>query len=163
MHLYPLTYSLPLGLPVFLLTLVVCSCASTHKAVKTDELTSTAPKLVGRIASIPPERKFVLIQSYGPWDTPMGTILTTRGEQDRTANLLFTGEKLGHFAAADIQSGTVERGDAVYSRHVPKPSDESLPTASDGPMPSGAATDTLPDPAQEPILPDTADHSQLPE
>jgi hypothetical protein len=50
-----------------------------------------------------------------------GQILTTRGPENRTANLRTTGEKLGEFAAADIQSGAVEPGDAVYLQHVPKP------------------------------------------
>lgn len=79
------------------------------------------PKLVGRVASIPTDKRFVLIQSYGKWEIAAGTILTTRGPEDRTANLLATGEVLGEFAAADIQSGILEVGDAVYFRHVPKP------------------------------------------
>jgi hypothetical protein len=79
------------------------------------------PKLVGRIASVPADKRFVLIQSYGKWNVEAGSILTTRGADDRTANLLVTGESLGHFAAADVQSGSLEVGDAVYSRHVPKP------------------------------------------
>lgn len=79
------------------------------------------PKLVGRIASIPADKRFVLIQSYGKWEVESGRILTTRGLDDRTANLRTTGETLGEFAAADLQSGTVEVGDAVYSQHVPKP------------------------------------------
>lgn len=80
------------------------------------------PELVGRIASIPADKRFVLIQSYGSWKIETGTILTARGLDERTANLLVTGEKLGQFAAADIQSGSVEIGDAVYSQHLPKPS-----------------------------------------
>jgi len=80
-----------------------------------------APKLVGRIASIPHDKRFVLIQSYGKWTVETGAILTTRGPDDRTANLLATGESLGEFSAADLQAGLVEVGDAVYSRHVPKP------------------------------------------
>lgn len=79
------------------------------------------PKLVGRIASIPADKRFVLIQSYGKWEVAAGTILTTRGPEERTANLLATGEALGEFAAADLQSGLLEVGDAVYFRHIPKP------------------------------------------
>jgi hypothetical protein len=95
---------------------------NTDKAEKNSESTkSEAPKLVGRIASIPAHRRFVLIQSYEKWNVEAGTILTTRGPEARTANLLATGESLGQFAAADLQSGLVEVGDAVYSRHVPKP------------------------------------------
>ena len=80
-----------------------------------------APKIIGRIASIPADKRFVLIQSYGKWTIETGTILTTRGPNDRSANLLATGESMGEFAAADLQSGVVEVGDGVYSQHVPKP------------------------------------------
>jgi hypothetical protein len=109
-----------LGLAVLALT--GCAAFKTDKPDKTEETPkSEAPKLVGRIASIPAHRRFVLIQSYDKWDVEAGTILTTRGPDARSANLLATGESLGQFAAADLQSGLVEVGDAVYSRHVPKP------------------------------------------
>jgi len=104
------------------LALTACAAFQREKTDPEEEKTSQErPELVGRIASVPPDRRFVLIQSYGTWIIESGTILTTRGLDERTANLLVTGEKLGHFAAADIQSGTVEIGDAVYSRHVPNP------------------------------------------
>jgi hypothetical protein len=89
--------------------------------------TPTAPKLVGRIASIPAHKRFVLIQAYEKWNVETGSILTTRGPDDRTANLRATGESLGQFAAADLQSGTLEVGDAVYSQHVPKPQEPESP------------------------------------
>jgi hypothetical protein len=92
------------------------------------------PRLVGRIASIPADKRFVLIQSYGKWQVAAGTILTTRGPEERTANLLATGEALGEFAAADIQSGLLEVGDAVYLRHVPKP--VTPPPSEDTPEPA---------------------------
>ena len=85
------------------------------------------PRLDGRIASIPPDKRFVLIQSFGKWTAEPGTILTTRGADQRSANLLVTGEALGQFAAADLQSGHIELGDAVYSQHVPKPPAASEP------------------------------------
>jgi hypothetical protein len=88
---------------------------------KEEKPPSDAPKLVGRIASIPADKRFVLIQSYGSWEISQGELLTTRGPEERSANLLVTGESLGQFAAADLQSGAVEVGDAVYSRHTPKP------------------------------------------
>ena len=77
------------------------------------------PRLVGRVATIPAERKFVLIQSYGKWEVATGSILATRGTEGRAANLRVTGEKLGQFAAADIQSGTLEIGDGVYTTISP--------------------------------------------
>ncbi|WP_234043234.1 hypothetical protein [Luteolibacter yonseiensis] len=88
---------------------------------KEEKPVDEGPKLVGKIASIPADRRFVLIQRYGEWQAEAGVILTTRGPEGRTANLRVTGEKLGEFAAADLQAGTLEKGDAVYSQHVPKP------------------------------------------
>ncbi len=109
---------------LLLCCLLIPACAATKKEKADEEKPKTmvaGPKLVGRIASVPADKRFVLIQSYGPWAIETGRILTTRGPDNRTANLRTTGEKLGEFAAADIQAGTVEVGDAVYSQHVPKP------------------------------------------
>ncbi|MES2659250.1 MAG: hypothetical protein V4689_11585 [Verrucomicrobiota bacterium] len=108
------------------ISVVATSCGPTKaKPDSPKEEPKTAPvegpKLVGRVASVPAEKKFILIQSYGAWEGEPGQILTTRGPENRTANLKITGEKLGEFAAADIQSGLVEVGDAVYFQHVPKP------------------------------------------
>lgn len=98
--------------------LVLVSCATKEPEEKPK---AEPPRLVGRIASIPPDKRFVLIQSFGKWIAEPGAILTTRGADQRSANLLVTGEALGQFAAADLQSGQVELGDAVYSQHIPKP------------------------------------------
>lgn len=146
----------------------ISSCSSWLPAKKTEPKTEAKSlTLIGRVASLPPDRKFVLIQSYGRMNLDAGAILTTRGSDDRTANLKVTGEKMGQFAAADIQSGTVELGDAVYSLHVPKPvpvpaaptgttpaapgetSDRSTPAP---PIPSGesAPLPDLPEPMPEP-------------
>jgi hypothetical protein len=111
-------------------TLVTCaltSCSWFSKDEKTKE--TPRPQLVGRIASIPAGRTFVLIQSYGKWEVPTGTILTTRGPDERAANLLVTGESVAQYAAADLQSGTVEIGDAVYQ--LPKPSTKPSTPKSD--------------------------------
>jgi hypothetical protein len=148
-HLLPVTR---ITLNAFLLiavALIACSCTTIQDAQEVENPKDTPPELVGIIASIPPDRKFVLIQSYGPWDVSIGSILTTRGEQGRTANLLFTGEKLGQFAAADIQSGTVERGDGVYTLHIPKPMAESLPAPTDTPT----TNETTPEEISDPALP----------
>lgn len=65
---------------------------------------------------------FVLIQSFGSWNVDTGSILTTQGPDGRAANLLVTGEKLGQYAAADIQSGSLEIGDGVYAvTKIPRP------------------------------------------
>lgn len=92
------------------------SCADKPEEKPTEKTEEKEmPKIVGRIASIPADRKFVLIQVYGTWDVSAGSILTTQGPDGRAANLLATGEKLGQYAAADIQSGTLEIGDGVYT------------------------------------------------
>jgi len=106
---------------------MIAACAAfksgkpAQEKTKKPETTSTAPRLIGKVASIPAGKRFVLIQSFGKWNIETGSILTSRGEDERTANLLATGESLGEFAAADVQSGTIEVGDGVYSRHVPTP------------------------------------------
>ena len=106
------------------LALPACGLFSKHREKpKTDANKPVAegPKLIGRIASVPADKRFVLIRGYGRWEATTGEILTTRGSQGRSANLRTTGENLGEFAAADIQSGVVELGDAVYSQPVSKP------------------------------------------
>lgn len=107
-----------------ILILSMPSCAwikkifTHHKKEKTE--TKATPRLIGRVASVPPGGKFVLIQTYGKVKFEPGTILTTRGNDRRTANLRVTGESLAEFSAADIQSGKAEIGDAVYTVHAPQ-------------------------------------------
>jgi hypothetical protein len=98
------------------LCLFLTACADKPEETptkKTDD--ESKPRLVGRVASIPADRTFVLIQSYGTWTVETGSILTTQGPEGRAANLLATGEKLGQYAAADIRTGTLEIGDGVYT------------------------------------------------
>lgn len=135
-----------------------CSCAAWKRSGAEQDKTparpaSTAPALIGRIASVPQAQGFALIQSYGPWKAAIGTILTTRGPEQRSANLRVTGESLGRFAAADIQSGSVEVGDAVYSHHLPQPEAPTAeaPTQAPGSEPSLEQLPTLP----SEVLPDT--------
>ena len=126
------------SLPLLFATMIVSACGPTKLDKPKEETTKPvveAPKLVGRIASSPADKRFVLIQSYGKWVVESGRILTTRGPDERTANLRVTGETLGEFTAADLQSGSVGVGDAVYSQHVVKP--EPLLTSPEVPQPQG--------------------------
>ena len=115
MNLPPISPSLTLSLLLFI-SFFLSSCAD-----KVAETPASPPKakeearLVGRIASIQSSQNFVLIQSYGNWNTQTGAILATVGSNGRAANLKVTGEKIGQFAAADIKSGTLEVGDSVYT------------------------------------------------
>jgi hypothetical protein len=102
-------------LPLTLCALLF-SCAQKPEEKPTEKADAeTKPRLVGRVASIPADRKFVLIQSYGSWNVETGSILTTQGPEGRAANLIATGEKLGQYAAGDVRSGTLEVGDGVYT------------------------------------------------
>jgi len=125
--------------PSFILLLAASCCLGSCAATKKEKPRNTettvvneGPKLVGRIATVPADNRFVLIQSYGRWEVESGQILTTRGPDDRTANLRTTGEKLGEVSAADLQSGTVQVGDAVYSQHKVNP--PVLPTTPEVPQ-----------------------------
>jgi len=104
---------------------LLAGCATT----KDDDGKKKKPKaravLVGRVASVPTGRGFVLIQSYGAWAVPGGATVFScgdceagqgDGEEGRLANLLPSGEKMGQFVAADVRSGQVAVGDAVYYR-----------------------------------------------
>jgi hypothetical protein len=144
----------------FFLSFIFCtaSCSFFKKNQDEDEA-KPAPlpmkKLVGRIASIPPGQKFVLIQSYGKWERKAGEILTTQGEDKRAANLLATGEALGQYAAADIQSGQVEVGDAVFSQPpapTPPASEPATPSPA-SPDPKTAPAPVSDDPSESPLIP----------
>ncbi len=134
------------------LTISLAGCSLFEAGGRKDEKKESAPssKLVGRIASISNDRKFVMIQSYGSWNVPAGSILTSQGPDNRVANLRCSGEKLGQYAAADIQSGMPGSGDAVFtSPEVPtKPGETTTPKAPEGFTPSFNSGTT-----SEPTLP----------
>lgn len=128
------------GIPAAILALVLPCCSLFPEKEKKDSRKepATQSKLVGRIASVAVDRKFVMIQSYGPWSVPAGSILTTQGPDNRVSNLRCTGEKLGQYAAADIQSGLPQSGDAVFtSPELPsKPGESNSPKPPEGFTPS---------------------------
>jgi hypothetical protein len=115
---------------------LMLSCCAKKPTEKPQEKASdpNKPRLVGRIASISPDKKFALIQAYGTWNVETGKILASHGGNGRSANLLVTGEKLGQFAAADIQSGEIEIGDATYTAAiVPEKEDPAVMAESEIP------------------------------
>ncbi|MGJ8677964.1 MAG: hypothetical protein ACSHX0_10640 [Akkermansiaceae bacterium] len=67
----------------------------------------------GIVNKVNKEGGYVFIRRYYSLRLEPNDILESRGE-GRTANLYPTGETLGEHIAADIRSGTVEIGDAVY-------------------------------------------------
>ncbi len=134
---------------LFILRLVSCGNKSEPPPEK-PKIDPDAPRLVGRIASIPKERKFVLIQSYGSWNVATGSVLTTQGPDGRAANLLATGEKLGQYAAADLRSGTLEVGDGVYTAMKVKEQENSKPPEKSKATPEEAEPEEVKEPEPEP-------------
>jgi hypothetical protein len=96
-------------------TVLVAACATGEKAEE-EQQPVKRPVLVGRVASMPKDQDFVLLQSYGTWSVPPGTPVYCVGPEGRLANLLPTGEKMGQFVAADLRDGEVQVGDAVFYR-----------------------------------------------
>ncbi len=161
------------------LTALAGSCAKPEAPAPPPQ----GPRLVGRVASVSADQRFLLVECYGTWLEPEGSILTSRGDEGRTANLKVTGEILGRFAATDIESGMVKIGDAVYSRHKPKPkpAPETGPTPNPAggnanppssdpavvpPNPDPATSETMiapPDPPENPPIPSVTSESEMPE
>lgn len=96
------------------------SCAEKQKSEEPKpKAEAETMRLVARIQSRPGEKDFVLLEVYGKWTLAEGAHLYSYGADGRSASLELTGEKLGQFVAADIKSGQVDIGDAVYHRSKP--------------------------------------------
>lgn len=136
---------------IVLLPLILVGCAGDADQKKDEAKekpkVKLTPQLVARVQSRPGGKDFVLLEAYGKWSYPEGTLLYSYGENGRTAALETSGEKLGQFVAADVKSGSVEIGDGVYFRPVapvvkaidsaPEPVVKPSPTVA--PVPSPAA------------------------
>lgn len=93
------------------------ACGLLKKRVKVVQVNRDV-RLAGRVERVDSVSSYVLIRRYGAWKfDPEIEFAESRGE-GRTANLLPTGEKLGEYIAADIRSGSIEVGDAVYIRRL---------------------------------------------
>ena len=93
------------------------ACGSSPKEAAVSEIPVQQIRLAGRIQRVNDSSGFVLIRRYGGWHVGENEIVESRGE-GRTANLLPSGERLGEHIAADVRSGEVEVGDAVYIRKL---------------------------------------------
>ncbi|MEM1082893.1 MAG: hypothetical protein AAGI48_02130 [Verrucomicrobiota bacterium] len=107
----------------FRLAMLAClialpGCGFFGDDVEEPEATApTAPRLVGRIASVNEAQRFVLVEGFGEWRLGEGLLLSSVGPaSERTASLIASGERMGRFAAADWKSGDVQVGDQVYAR-----------------------------------------------
>lgn len=143
-----------------MLFLLLASCADKANDAETKpKAEAETMHLVARVQSRPGGKDFVLLEAYGKWILPEGTNLYSYGTDGRTAALVTSGEKLGQFLAADVKSGQVEIGDAVY--HRPKPgapatssagSAPAAPAAPESPkseeLPSSSVIEPVPLPSQ---------------
>jgi len=126
------------------LAFILTSCGSAPKEDVEDPDKAIPPeqKIIGRIASVSKAGKFVLIQKYGPGPLPTNPIYQSRGPDGRSASLRPSGERVRDFFAADLVSGTVEKGDAVIT-YLPTPKapddspleDENDPASRDPALP----------------------------
>jgi hypothetical protein len=99
------------------MSLMMAACATKEKnAAEPAKAEVDMMRLVARVQSRPGNKDFVLLEAYGKWTLEEGVHLYAYGSDGRTAILVTSGEKLGQFLAADVKSGQVEIGDAVYHR-----------------------------------------------
>lgn len=96
-----------------ILCLSFIGCAQKNKVDPEEKKPSPPPKLVGIVISKNTKKNYVLIEYYGTWKYEEQTELTTEAD-GRSGVLMTSGEKLGPYIAADIESGLVDVGDAVY-------------------------------------------------
>ena len=112
-------YCMSERLKCILLSMLCSFYASCGNTEVTEETKSpTAPRLVGRIASIHTEDGFALIEGFGDAVLTEGLLLSSRGENERSATMTVSGERMGRFTAADVKNGDIEVGDAVYARRI---------------------------------------------
>lgn len=100
-----------------LLALLLASCATKKEPEKDDSEPLKGPerRIVGRIASVSRAGQFVLIQRLGTGTLPGNMVYQSRGPDGRTASLKLSGERVRDFYAADLRSGTAQKGDAVVA------------------------------------------------
>lgn len=123
MRLGFIVYAMNKILSVLVIFIGVCflsACAGSKPVVEEKVDEPLRDKMVGRVASVNVEAKYVLIQRFGRLDIPDDSILYTLGSsaggEENVAGIKVTGERLGQFLAADIISGELKVGDAVYLR-----------------------------------------------
>ncbi len=113
-----------LGLATLVGIFFLSSCAGS-KPVEVEKVEPQRDRMVARVASVNIAANYVLIQRLGRLVVPEDSILYTLGTNtaegnNSPASIKVTGERLGQFLAADIMSGKLVVGDAVYLRTFEK-------------------------------------------
>lgn len=133
------------------IALLLSSCASNPEKEKPDKPEPPKQTVVGRIASVSKVGKFVLIQKYGHGLLPQSQIYQSRGPNNRSASLRPSGERVRDFFAADLLSGTVEKGDAVITYSTtPEEPDEEAEESPESPNENEPSNNEDPDPELTP-------------
>ena len=96
--------------------IILPSCGLLKKERQVESVKVQQP--VGIIDRVDTEEGYVFIRRYRAIRLRDGEIMESKGSSGRVANLIPTGEKLGERIAADIKSGEVVKGDAVYIREI---------------------------------------------
>ena len=104
----------------FMVSFLVTGCGLLKKKPKVI-LPDKDKRVAGRIEQVNESENYVLIRRYGPWRFDVSREVVVSFGEGRAGNLLPTGEKLGEHIAADIRSGSVGVGDAVYIRGIQNP------------------------------------------
>ncbi len=132
-------------LPILIL---LTSCTKNEPDVEEEK---PAPKItpqrqvVGRIASVAKNDRFVLIQKYGPGLLPPNFLYQSQGADGRTASLRPSGERVRDFYAADLISGSPQKGDAVIAIANPKKEEKEEKETDSENLDSTAETKQNPD------------------
>jgi len=104
--------------------MVSCATKTEPEQPEEEEKDKIPPsQVVGRISSVSPHGKFVLIQKFGAGKLPTTGIYQTIGEEGNYGSIRPSGERVRDFYAADITAGEIKSGDAVIFR--PMASDKS--------------------------------------
>ena len=78
-------------------------------------------RIVGEIASVHVEERFVLIKRYvQSGGFGQETLIASVSAEGVTCSLVLTGERLGRYYAADIREGNPSKGDVVVVRQLPE-------------------------------------------
>lgn len=105
--------------PLLIISAALLPCFLTQCAkVEPDETPKVENTMVGRISSVSPNNKIILIEKFMPGRLPDDLIYSSISSEGQTASLMPTGERIRNFHAADLIKGTASVGDAVYARRI---------------------------------------------
>lgn len=102
-------------------SVIFTSCQNTAKPTETEEKKEPPrylESLVGKVTSYEADTKIIIIQTLGSFKNKADDVVFSRGKEGRTGNLHLTGQGNQFFRAAELRSGDVEVGDAIFWRRA---------------------------------------------